>query len=56
MRFRVWMPETDTRLEAEKLDSPNRDDYNGIIFEMMIENESGKMSSTRPIVAADHAL
>jgi hypothetical protein len=54
--FRVWMPKGDTILEAERLESPNRDDYRFIIFEMKIQNDSGKTSSANPLVTADHAL
>jgi hypothetical protein len=56
MVFRVWMPKTDTILEAERLESPNRDDYGFIIFEMKIQNDSGETSSSDPLVTADHAL
>jgi hypothetical protein len=54
--FRVWMPMADKRLEAERLESPNRDDCNVMIFEMHIQNDSGEMFSTRPLFAADQVL
>jgi hypothetical protein len=56
IEFRIWLPKADPRLEAERLNSPNRDDYDFIVLGMRIQNEPGETSSTHFLVTADHAF
>lgn len=54
--FRIWVPWADKRLEAERWESPSEDDYDNVIFQMKIQNDSGETFSTHPFLAADHVL